>query len=202
MQIVYTTNNFQGAVCRAILSIVLGIILVIWPGAAIKYIIMLIGVLFLVTGFIAFVVSNRNREDHKRSLVPFSGIGSMVLGLLLLCLPSFFVTIFMFLLGFILVLGAVGQFVTLGSARRFGTVGLTDYIFPVIILIAGIVVIFDPFPSAEGVFIMFGIAAVFYGVTDLLNQRKIKLLRRKFEEREKMVKMENGQEVEDAEIVE
>ena len=31
MQIVYTTNNFQGAIYRAILAIVLGVVLVIWP---------------------------------------------------------------------------------------------------------------------------------------------------------------------------
>ena len=201
MQIVYTTNNFQGAIFRAILAIVLGVGLVIWPGAAVRYIIMLIGVLFLITGLIAFIISNRNREDHRRSLVPFSGVGSMVLGLLLLCLPSTFATIFMYLLGFILVLAAVGQFVTLAAARQFGPVSLASYLFPVLILIAGVIVLFDPFSSAEGVFILFGITAIFYGVTDLLNQYKINRLRKGFEEKEKMVRMEDEPEVEEAEII-
>ncbi len=201
MQIVYTTNNFQGATYRAILAIVLGIVLVIWPGAAVRYIIMLIGILFLITGLIAFIISNRNREDHRRSLVPFSGVGSMVLGLLLLCLPSTFATIFMYLLGFILVLAAVGQFVTLSAARQFGPVSPASYLFPVLILIAGVIVLFDPFSSAEGVFILFGVTAIFYGLTDLLNQYKINRLRKGFEEKEKMVKMEEDPEVEDAEIV-
>ena len=201
MQIVYTTNNFQGAIYRAILAIVLGVVLVIWPGAAVRYIIMLIGVLFLITGLIAFIISNRNREDHRRSLVPFSGVASMVLGMLLLCLPSTFATIFMYLLGFILVLAAVGQFVTLAAARQFGPVSLASYLFPVLILIAGVIVLFDPFSSAEGVFILFGITAIFYGVTDLLNQYKINRLRKGFEEKEKMVRMEDEPEVEEAEII-
>ncbi len=201
MQIVYTTNNFQGAIYRAVLAIVLGVVLVIWPGAAVRYIIMLIGILFLSTGLIAFIISNRNREDHKRSLLPFSGVGSMVLGLLLLCLPSGFATIFMYLLGFILVLAAVGQFVTLATARQFGAVSWISYLFPVLILIAGMIVLFDPFSSAEGVFILFGVTAIFYGVTDLLNQYKINRLRKKFEEKEKVVKMEEESEVTDAEIV-
>lgn len=202
MQIVYTSTNFKGAVYRSILAIILGIVLVVWPGTALRYIIMLIGVLFLITGLIAFIMSNRKREDHRKSLIPFSGIGSMALGLLLLCLPSTFATIFMFILGFILVIGAVGQFVTLAAARQFGYVSPVSYLFPVLILIAGIVVLFDPFKSAESVFILFGITAIFYGVTDLLNQYSIRRMRKANEEKEKIVKMDGVQDVEDAEYEE
>lgn len=202
MQIVYTSTNFKGGILRAILAIILGLVLVVWPGTALKYIIMLIGVIFLVTGLIAFIVSNKKREDQRKTLIPFSGIGSMVLGLLLLCIPSTFATIFMFVLGFVLVLAAVGQFVTLAAARQFGYVSLVSYLFPVLILIAGIVVLFDPFKSAEGVFILFGITAIFYGVTDLLNQYTIKRMRKANEEKEKIVKMEGEPDVEDAEYEE
>lgn len=202
MQIVYTSTNFKGAILRSILAIILGVVLVVWPGTALKYIIMLIGVLFLITGLIAFIISNRNREDHRKSLIPFSGIGSMALGLLLLCLPSTFATIFMFILGFILVIGAVGQFVTLAAARQFGYVSPVSYLFPVLILIAGIVVLFDPFKSAESVFILFGITAIFYGVTDLLNQYSIRRMRKANEEKEKIVKMDGEPEVEDADYEE
>lgn len=202
MQIVYTTTNFKGAIYRSILAIALGLVLVIWPGTALRYIIMLIGVIFLMTGLIAFIVSNKNREDHRKSLVPFSGIGSMVLGLLLLCLPSTFATIFMFILGFVLVIAAVGQFVTLAAARQFGYVSLVSYLFPVLILIAGIVVLFDPFKSAEGVFILFGVTAIFYGVTDLLNQYSIRRMRKASEEKEQIQKMEGKTDVEDVEYEE
>lgn len=202
MQIVYTSTNFKGAVYRAILAIILGLVLVIWPGTALKYIIMLIGLLFLITGLIAFIISNRNREERQKSLIPFSGIGSMALGLLLLCLPSTFATIFMFILGFILVIAAVGQFVTLAAARQFGYVSPVSYLFPILILIAGIIVLFDPFTSAESVFILFGITAIFYGVTDLINQYSIRRMRKANEEKEQIVKMDGEPEVEDAEFEE
>lgn len=202
MHIVYTTTNFKGAISRAILAIILGLVLVIWPGVALRYIIMFIGVIFLITGLIAFIVSNKNREDHRKSFVPFSGIGSMAFGLLLLCLPSAFVAIFMFVLGFILVIAAIGQFVTLGAARQLGHVPVVSYLFPVLILVAGILVIFDPFKSVESVFILFGITAIFYGVTDLLNQYSINRMRKASEEKEKIVKMEGEPEVEDAEFEE
>lgn len=202
MQIVYMTTSFKGAFTRAILAIVVGAVLVVWPGVALRYIVMFIGAMFLITGLFAFIVSNRNREDHRRSLVPFSGIGSMALGLLLLCYAKSFTTIFMFILGFILVVAAIGQFVALATARQYGAVSLVSYLFPVLIFIAGIVVLFDPFASAEGVLIFFGIAAIFYGITDLINQSVIRKMRRTAEEQERIEKMETEPEVEDVEYEE
>lgn len=199
MQIVYTSTNYKGAVYKAILAIVLGAVLLVWPGTALKYIVMLIGTVFLVTGLIAFIVSNRDRQDRRKSLVPFSGIGSMVLGVLLLCLPSTFAAIFMFVLGFFLVFAAVGQFFSLVSSRRFGHISPVAYLFPLLILVAGIVVLFNPFESAESVFILFGITSVFYGITDLSNQYSIRRMRKAMEEKEQMG---NGTEVEDAEYEE
>ena len=108
----------------------------------------------------------------------------------------------MYVLGFILVVAAVGQFVSLAAARQFGRVSPVSYLFPVLILIAGIIVLFDPFTSAESVFILFGITAVFYGVTDLMNQYFIRKMRRTSEERERIEKIEREPEVEDAEYEE
>ena len=109
---------------------------------------------------------------------------------------------FMFLLGFILVVAAVGQFVTLAAARQFGRIAPVSFLFPVLILIVGIVILFDPFSSAESVFILFGITAVFYGVTDLLNQYSIRKMRKASEEKEKIVKMGGDSDIEDAEFEE
>ena len=194
MQIVYTTSNFKGGIYRAVLAILLGLALLIWPADALKYVVMLIGIVFLAIGIIAFIISSRNREEHQRSFAP--------LGLLLVCLPSTFATVFMFLLGFILVVAAVGQFVTLAAARQFGRIAPVSFLFPVLILIVGIVILFDPFSSAESVFILFGITAVFYGVTDLLNQYSIRKMRKASEEKEKIVKMGGDSDIEDAEFEE
>jgi len=200
MQIVYTTSNFKGGIYRAVLAILLGLALLIWPADALKYVVMLIGIVFLAIGIIAFIISSRNREEHQRSFAPLSGIGSVILGLLLV--PSTFATVFMFLLGFILVVAAVGQFVTLAAARQFGRIAPVSFLFPVLILIVGIVILFDPFSSAESVFILFGITAVFYGVTDLLNQYSIRKMRKASEEKEKIVKMGGDSDIEDAEFEE
>lgn len=202
MQIVYTSTNNKSAAYRSVIAIILGLVLVIWPSVALKYIIMLIGLTFLLIGLISFIIAYRSRKEHTRNLAPFSGIGSMALGLLLICIPDFFQAIFMFLLGFILVLASIGQFVSLAAARQFGHVSPVSYFFPVLILIAGLVVIFKPFETATNVCIVFGVAAIFYGVTDLINQYEIRKLRRKNEAKEQIVKMEGEPDVEDAEYEE
>ncbi|NCE73048.1 HdeD family acid-resistance protein [Odoribacter sp. Z80] len=202
MQIVYTSTNYKSVVYRAVLSIILGVVLVSWPGAALKYIIMLIGLIFLLTGLISYVTTNREREVRSRYFAPFSGIGSLILGLLLLCLPSSFLSIFMFVFGFILVVAAIGQFVTLAAARQFGPVSFVSYLFPVLIFVAGIVILFDPFRSAEGVVILFGVTSIFYGVTDFINQYAIRKLRKKNEDKEKIVDVASRPDIEDAEYEE
>ena len=202
MQIVYMTSGFKTILYRAILAIILGIVMIIWPDVALQYIIMFIGIMFLITGMIAFIVSNRNHEEHRRSLVPFSGIGSMAFGVLLLAFPTFFTTIFMFILGFLLVLAAIGQFVSLATARQFGIVSPLSYLYAAFILLAGIVVLFNPFSSAESVFMFFGITAIFYGITDLLNQRTIRKVRKMKEEQEQIQRIEQDNDIVDAEFEE
>jgi hypothetical protein len=121
----------------------------------------------------------------------------MAFGLLLLSFPSFFTTIFMFILGVLLLFAAVGQLITLATIRRFGTVSSWSYLYAVLILIAGIVVLFNPFTSAETVLMLFGCTAIFYGVTDLFNQYNVRKIRKIKEEQENIHNLGQLEEVED-----
>ncbi len=203
MQIVYTSTHFKGAIYSSIVAILLGTVLVVWPGVALQYVIMLVGLLFLLTGLFAFIISTKNREERRKSLIPFSGIGSIALGILLISFSESFVTFFMFILGFILVLAAIGQLVTLVAAKQFGAFSPMNYLFPALILVAGIVVLFDPFSSAKSVFILFGATAIFYGFTNLWYQLSIKKMKRNAERKGEAVQMnENHSNVEDVEYEE
>lgn len=202
MKIVYTSSSYKNAVYRSVLAILLGLALVVWPGAAIKYLIMLIGLIFLVTGLISFIVSYRSRPAGTDGWVSFSGIGSILFGILLLAIPSAFAAVFMFLLGFVLLVAAIAQLVTLSAARQWGYVAPVSYVFPILILIAGIIVLFDPFKSAQSVFILFGLTAIFYGVTDLINRYHIEQLRKANQQVEQEKKMDTQPDIEDADYEE
>lgn len=57
--------------------------------------------------------------------------------------------------------------------------------FPVLILLAGLVVIFRPWGSAAYVVIILGYTAIFYGITDLISHYQINKLRKRHDAEQK-----------------
>ena len=85
---------------RSIFAIVLGLILVLWPAATINYLVIVIGVLFLVPGLIAMIgYLMRDKERYPDAAFPIEGAGSALFGLWLIVMPAFFVNILMYVLG-------------------------------------------------------------------------------------------------------
>ena len=97
------TLNFS--LIRILFALVIGLVLVIWPDAAASYIVMTVGVAFLIPGVISlfgYFVPKKTKELVTR--FPVEGIGSLLFGLWLIIMPEFFADILMFLLGFILMM--------------------------------------------------------------------------------------------------
>ena len=85
------------SIIRCICALVIGVLLVAWPEAAILYLVITIGVLFLVPGL--FSLSGyliRGKQDGSR--FPIAGLGSLLFGLWLMIMPAFFVGILMYVL--------------------------------------------------------------------------------------------------------
>ena len=190
MQIIYTSGNYKRTIVKSIVAIVLGLVLVLWPTEVLNYTVKIIGAVFCVTGIISFLVSMRD-----------NGIGSIILGILLWSMADFFTNMLMYLLGFILIVAGIGQLVMLTSARKFGHIAPLSYVYPVIILLAGLIVFANPFSAKEGIITFFGAVTIFYGITDLINHYKVNQLRKETHETEQQQKMGGG-EIEDAEYEE
>lgn len=122
---------------RSVFAIVLGLILVLWPAATINYLVIVIGVLFLVPGLIAMIgYLMRDKERYPDAAFPIEGAGSALFGLWLIVMPAFFVNILMYVLGALLVIAGIQQIASLASARRWTQVPGFFYVVPVLILIA------------------------------------------------------------------
>lgn len=155
-------------IIRCICALVIGVLLVAWPEAAILYLVITIGVLFLVPGL--FSLSGyliRGKQDGSR--FPIAGLGSLLFGLWLMIMPAFFVGILMYVLGAVLVLAGISQIVNLSAARSWTVVPGGFFVIPVLVLIAGIVVLFNPFTAAAVPFIILGVSSIVYGLSDLIN---------------------------------
>lgn len=163
-------------ILRGVPAIILGVVLVMWPEAAIIYMIMVIGACFLLPGIYSIVgYFLRNKENEVTSpMFPLDGLGSLLLGAWLLIMPHFFVNILMYLLGAVLVLAGIQQIATLIRARKWSIVPYGFYVLPSLILLVGILILVYPMDVMANTLTVFGVATLFYGVNELINWYKFR----------------------------
>lgn len=152
---------------RSIFSLVIGVLLVLYPGVASIYFVMALGVLFLLPGIISIITVLRMPADERS--FPIIGLGSVLFGLWLLIMPVFFVAILMYALGAILVMAGLSSVIELIKTRKLMAVHPGFYIVPVLVMIAGFVVLFNPFGTAEIPFIVLGASSILYALSGMLN---------------------------------
>jgi len=167
-----TINYF---IIRAISAVVLGALLILYPQKAISFGVIIIGILFIVPGLLS-LIDYFTVEKAKRPEMPalLAGIGSLLFGVVLVAIPNIFVNVLMYILGIILIAGAVEQIVLLIRARKIAAVSFAFYLIPLVILAAGILVLFNPFKTAETIFILIGVTCLIYGIMEFIYWLKFK----------------------------
>lgn len=184
----------QSSVFRAICAIAVGAMLIKNPDSTVKGITIAIGILFLASGVISCVAYFNARlhsaenevydADGKllvggRPMFPIVGLGSVILGFVLALMPGAFVTSLMYVLGGIILLGALNQFMVLIQARKFATLPLWFWVCPTLVLLTGLFVMIKPMESASLPLLIIGWCLLFYGVTECINAFKIHQYRKK-----------------------
>ena len=182
---------------RAICALVIGLVLVMFPDQAGDYFVITIGVIFLVPSLIR-IIGYFAQSTEMRSRFPIEGVGSLLFGLWLIIMPGFFADLLTFVLGFILVMGGVQQIASLSAARRWMPVPGGFYVVPVLILLAGLVALFNPTGVRSTAFIIIGISSLVYAASELLNW--FKFTRRRPKTPDASVKAVD--DIEDAQIIE
>lgn len=168
-------NKLNVAVLRSVFAVLLGVALILWPDYAVTYLVIAIGVLFIIPGVLSLLAYlTRNKEEKTTSVFPIEGAGSILFGLWLVIMPQFFVNILMYILGALLVFAGVQQIVVLLKARRWSIVGWGFYVIPVLLFLTGILIITYPMGTATTTFVVFGVASIIYGLEELLNTYKFR----------------------------
>ena len=185
---------FQSSIFRAICAIAIGILLIKYPDNTVTWITVAIGVLFLLSGVISLVVyvnARKHVSEYKitdaegrvvageQPTFPIVGVGSLILGALLALTPNVFITALMYIIGGILILGAINQYMNLVNGRRYGKIGFGYWVFPSLILLTGLYVIIKPMTPVNVAMLILGWCSLLYGVTELVNSIKFHSNRRK-----------------------
>jgi uncharacterized membrane protein HdeD (DUF308 family) len=186
----------QSSFFRALVAIVVGTLLILYPQNTVTGITVAIGVLFLLSGMVSVLTywyALRHQTDYKvydaegrlvagqAPMFPVVGIGSILMGSILALMPTTFVSALMYVIGVVLVLGAVGQFMSIIAARRYGKVALTYWICPSLILLGGLYVMIKPLAPLSTAMLILGWIMLFYGLVEAINTLLFYLARRRWE---------------------
>ena len=185
----------QSSVFRAISAIAIGCLLIKYPDNTVTWITVAIGILFLLSGLISLIVyvhARKNVSEFKimdmnghviageKPTFPIVGVGSLILGAMLALTPNVFITAVIYIIGGILILGAINQYMNLINARKYGQVSFGFWVFPSVVLLIGLYVIIKPMVPASMAMLILGWCSLLYGVTELVNSLKFHADRRKF----------------------
>lgn len=181
----------HSSIFRAVCAIIVGVLLIQYREQTVTWITVAIGVLFFLSGVISLAsywAAKRNTEKMQGQILsdstgkpimgmmpkfPLVSVGSLILGLLLALMPQVFIAWLMFILAFILILGALTQFVNLASAAKMGRVGILFWLFPSALLLLGLLAIIKPSAIASAPLFIIGWGMLIYGVVELLNAFKV-----------------------------
>lgn len=181
----------HSSIFRAVCAIIVGVLLIQYREQTVTWITIAIGVLFFLSGVISLAsywAAKRNAEKMQGQILsdsngkpimgmmpkfPLVSVGSLILGLLLALMPQVFIAWLMFILAFILILGALTQFVNLASAAKMGRVGILFWLFPSALLLLGLLAIIKPSAIASAPLFIIGWGMLIYGVVELLYAFKV-----------------------------
>ena len=187
------TSGFTYAMLRGITALLIGVLLVFWSQSAVLYLIMAIGCLFLIPGLFSLLTYFRKPSldgNRRFGWAQVLGVGSILFGLCLIVSPVFFEKSLMYALGIILSYAGLSEIIQLVSARQWVRVPGGFYVTPVLVMLLGLFILFNPIESANLPFILLGIGCMVYGLSDMVNVIKFRQRNNDVEELEVVAEQE------------
>lgn len=210
----------QSSLLRAVVAILVGVLLVKYREDTMRWMTIAAGILFFLSGLISVIVYYYEKREIARSpytfdqtgneirrhspIFPFIGVGSMLLGIILMVMPTDLLIGVTYVLGAMLILGAASQLFNLFMSRRFWSIPIIYWLFPTILLGIGILVVAKPMETATLPLKIIGWALMVFGVVECVNAFSIFRARKKFlleQEKTSAIEQENNTTIEDAVIV-
>lgn len=194
----------HSSIFRAICTIVAGFLLIEYREEMLTWLTIIIGVMFGVSGLISCIVYFAQRRRTETSVVEIDadrreissqsveslnrpspmplvvGIGSMILGSILVFMNAQFINYLVYVFSAILAIGALSQMFTLASATKMASIGWGFWIMPVVILLVALIAIIHPQWIASAPLLVIGWALLLYGVSELIEALKVHTVRKAY----------------------
>ena len=155
---------------------ILGILLFFQSELTIVSISYVIGGILVALGVLAILkYINNLHKNIKNELDIVYGIGTIILGIMVISNPKTIASIIPFLLGVMIVISSAAKLqYSLELKKNDNNLWLSTMILSLITLLCGIMLIFNPFSGAEFITKVVGILLFIYAVVDIVSTIRIK----------------------------
>lgn len=211
---------------RAIAAVVVGVLLLKYSSSVLKGLIIALGILFLVAGLVSLIgwINSRrqkmelrafnngqaSQDDSKQPMFPIVGLGSLLLGCMLSLLHTDeFLVWALYLIGAVLILGALNMFMNLYTAKKMEPIAPWMWVLPAVIIAAAVFVMVkevipdtsadvvdnDSSPSALATTIL-GVTTIVYALIELVFSFVLYNIKKRFEKTQVQVRRATAAEKE------
>jgi len=162
---------FKSSIISSIILIALGILLIVQSEATIVTISYIIGGILIALGVIAGIKFIKNiKERTKNDLDIVYGIVCIILGVLVIKNPEAIASIIPFVLGLIIIINSATKLqYSFELYKEKNKLWLSTLILSIIMVVCGIVLIFNPFKGAILITRIVGVFILIYAVLDLIS---------------------------------
>ena len=175
-------------VFRSLCSLLVGLLLLFNAEQMPALIVKLIGLLFLlpgVFGVIAYLYGQLSRNAIVRPSFPLMSIGSIMLGVYLIMYPDNFVTYLVFLIGFLLLLAGINQFLSMFVNRKVSPFSWLLMFMPLVLIGVGAYCVTHTSEAAATLFKIMGATCIYHGLSDMFLALRTKHYTKVFEREQK-----------------
>lgn len=164
----FVNSIIKNKAIMAVLSILLGIILIVRQGAAVADLVRILGVLLLIAAVVNLITWLAEKKEERSNASLAGVIVCAIFGLIFTTTPGWLVALFPVLMGLAIIISSIVNITgLLQSGVRFGLF-TPSLVMSIISLILGIVVLFHPGATANIIIALVGITFLANGIADLM----------------------------------
>ena len=161
---------FNVSIVTSVVILVLGIFLFIQPDTIIRIVSIIFGGIILIPGITSLIDYFKNK--NQSSLI--TGIITMIIGMILIINTELVASILPFILGIYFIVNGINRLQYALELRKQRINSTSSLVFPILIIVCGILFIINPFGGALAITKVMGIFMILYALLDLSNSIMLK----------------------------
>lgn len=158
----------------SIIAFIIGLVMVIIPDISLQTIGITIGIFAILHGIVVIAIDFAVHNIYIPFYGIMSGILSIIVGILLVAMPGILSTVFGIALGIWIILSSINIISVAIAVRK----GVSNWglilLFGIIDLIAGVIILFNPFASSLSIIVLGGIVIMVHSVVNIIDMIMIK----------------------------